>query len=122
MLKWMQEYGFGFDVCTDLDWHNGIDNVDDYESVILNTHPDYWTMQMYRNLADFLDNGGNLIYLGGNAIARSEPSPRKPMKRSGILRWPIIPKLAYSAPRRIWCSLAAEMETSSRSMRAMERV
>jgi N,N-dimethylformamidase beta subunit-like protein len=68
VLNWMQEHDFGFDVCTDLDWHNGIDKVDDYESVILNTHPEYWTTQMYQNLAEFLDNGGNLIYLGGNAI------------------------------------------------------
>ena len=68
VLNWMQEHGFSYDVYADLDWHYGIDSVDDYESVVLNTHTEYWTLEMYNNLKQFLANGGNLIYLGGNAI------------------------------------------------------
>lgn len=68
VLNWMQEHGFAYDVYSDLDWHYGIDAADDYESLVLNTHPEYWTLEMYNALKQFLDNGGNLIYLGGNAI------------------------------------------------------
>ena len=68
VLNWMQEQGFAYDVYTDLDWHYPIDSIDDYESLVLNTHSEYWTLEMYRAREKFLFNGGNLIYLGGNAI------------------------------------------------------
>jgi len=68
VLNWMQEQGFAYDVYTDLDWHYSIDSIDDYESLVLNTHSEYWTLEMYRAREKFLSNGGNLIYLGGNAI------------------------------------------------------
>jgi len=68
VLNWMQEQGFAYDVYTDLDWHYPIDSIDDYESLVLNTHSEYWTLEMHRAREKFLANGGNLIYLGGNAI------------------------------------------------------
>jgi len=36
--------------------------------LILSAHPEYWTSRMLDALADFLDRGGNIIYLGGNGL------------------------------------------------------
>jgi hypothetical protein len=55
-------------VYTDLDFHNGF-NVGTYKSLVLNTHPEYWTIQMYTNLQTYLTlDGGSLFYLGGNGV------------------------------------------------------
>ena len=36
--------------------------------LIVGTHPEYWSEQMYDRLQTFLDAGGSLLYLGGNGI------------------------------------------------------
>src|SRR5262249_21000740 len=40
----------------------------EYDRLILSTHPEYWTVEMYDNLRAFLDKGGVVLYLGGNGI------------------------------------------------------
>jgi len=39
-----------------------------YKTLVLSTHPEYWSVQMYSNLKAFLKGGGSLLYLGGNGI------------------------------------------------------
>jgi hypothetical protein len=60
------------DVYSDLDFHNGAvlagPHKGEYDRLILSTHPEYWTAEMYDNLRAFLDNGGVVLYLGGNGI------------------------------------------------------
>jgi hypothetical protein len=56
--------------------HNGVEiqagtGTGQYDLLILTTHPEYWSTQMYDNLKLFLDRGGSLIYLGGNGIFES---------------------------------------------------
>jgi hypothetical protein len=36
--------------------------------LVVGTHSEYWSTQMYDNLLNFLSFGGSLIYLGGNGI------------------------------------------------------
>ena len=67
---WLSTIGGGLfqpAVITDLDLHNGFD-LRGYCCVVLSTHPEYWTDEMYRRLRDYLDGGGSLLYLGGNGI------------------------------------------------------
>ena len=69
ILGWLErELGDAPDVYTDLDFHDGIVNRGHYRTLVLNTHPEYWTEQMYDNLEAFLRSGGSLLYLGGNGI------------------------------------------------------
>jgi hypothetical protein len=60
------------DVYSDLDFHNGAVSAGphegEYDRLILSTHPEYWTTEMYDHLRAFLDDGGVVLYLGGNGI------------------------------------------------------
>ena len=68
VLNWLKQSPYAFDVYTDLDFHIGIEGIDDYDAIILTTHPEYWSIEMAANLKDYLNQGGNLLYLGGNGI------------------------------------------------------
>jgi hypothetical protein len=60
------------DVYSDLDFHSGAVRAGrhhgEYDRLILSTHPEYWTTEMYDYLRAFLDDGGVVLYLGGNGI------------------------------------------------------
>jgi hypothetical protein len=68
ILNWLEEAGYRLDVYSDHDFHLGVENMAGYKALILTTHPEYWTLQMIRNLEQYLRNGGHLLYLGGNGI------------------------------------------------------
>lgn len=68
VLKWMQREGHHVDVVTDHDFHSGIPMLDQYASIILNTHPEYWTQTMFDRLRQYLNSGGCIVYLGGNGL------------------------------------------------------
>lgn len=67
VLGWLEQEGYRPDVYSDIDFHNGFDNFQ-YKCLVLSTHPEYWTTEMYDNLKAFLDAGGSVVYLGGNGI------------------------------------------------------
>jgi len=68
ILGWLEREGYGFDLYTDIDFHDGIVDFSEYTTLIVGTHPEYWTDGMYDRLESFLDGGGSLLYLGGNGI------------------------------------------------------
>jgi hypothetical protein len=68
ILSWLEDSGYSIDVYCDYDFHRGIDGLASYKGLILSTHPEYWTLLMLDNLEDYLDAGGNLVYMGGNGI------------------------------------------------------
>lgn len=68
ILNWLRQVGYLRDVCTDLDLHTGLPGLGDYRCLLVATHPEYWTQQMYLNLRRYLETGGTLLYLGGNGI------------------------------------------------------
>ena len=44
-------------------------NLDDYRVLVISTHPEYWSQQMYFAVKRWVqERGGKLIYLGGNGI------------------------------------------------------
>ena len=69
-LGWLEREGIRPDVYTDIDFHNGID-LAQYRCVLLTTHPEYWSVQMYDNLVAYLNGGGAVLYLGGNGLFES---------------------------------------------------
>jgi hypothetical protein len=66
-LGWLEQEGHQPDVYTDIDFHNGID-LTPYRCLLITTHPEYWSVQMYDNLVAYLNGGGSVLYLAGNGL------------------------------------------------------
>jgi N,N-dimethylformamidase len=68
VLNWLEDTGYSVDVYTDQDFHGGINGFNEYKALILSTHPEYWTVQMFDNLVAYLKAGGSVLYLSGNGV------------------------------------------------------
>ena len=68
LLGWMEREGFSYDFYAETQFDAGILNLDDYQVLVLSTHPEYWTINMYEKLKSWVGKGGRLLYLGGNGI------------------------------------------------------
>ena len=55
MLNWLAESGYEVDVYSDLDLHAS-NVLEGYAAVILNTHPEYWSVPMRRAVEKFLED------------------------------------------------------------------
>ena len=69
VLGWLERENFQYDFYAETQFHEGDLELSDYQILIISTHPEYWTRQMYFKLKDWVRNsGGKLLYLGGNGI------------------------------------------------------
>lgn len=69
LLGWLEREGFAYDVYGETQFHFGTLNLADYRVLIISTHPEYWSSQMYYRLKGWvLERGGRLLYLGGNGL------------------------------------------------------
>lgn len=69
IIKWLHELGHEFDILSDLDVHlGGIDTLAQYDVVVTGGHPEYITSEILDALTEYRDNGGGLMYLGGNGF------------------------------------------------------
>jgi hypothetical protein len=68
ILKWLWREGMKPNVFTDIDFESGAVLRGGYRRLIISTHPEYWTREMYKNVKMFLGRGGSILYLGGNGI------------------------------------------------------
>lgn len=80
VIDWLTRLGIAHDVLTDHDLHaEGAAALAPYRVVLTLQHPEYHSERMMQGLADFLDAGGRLMYLGGNGFYwRAEPSAAAP--------------------------------------------
>lgn len=71
-MKFLHRNNIHFDVITDhhLD-RRGDDALDGYSALLTGSHPEYMTDNMEQTIRNFVANGGNLAYLGGNGFAAS---------------------------------------------------
>lgn len=68
-LGWLEREGFAYDLYAETQLHSGVLNLDDYKVLVISTHPEYWSQQMYFTLKAWVhERGGKLLYLGGNGI------------------------------------------------------
>lgn len=68
-LGWLEREGFTYDLYGDYHLHSGELALDSYRLLILNTHPEYWSRQMYDRVKRWVyERGGRLAYVGGNGI------------------------------------------------------
>jgi hypothetical protein len=68
VLRELEHNGFAYDLYADIDLHQAPDLLRQYHTLLINTHSEYWTEEMYAGLENFLDAGGNLVYLSGNGL------------------------------------------------------
>ena len=69
LIDWLEATGHQVDVITDHDLHaEGADLLSPYGVVLTGSHPEYWTTDMLAGMRSYLDQGGRLMYLGGNGF------------------------------------------------------
>jgi hypothetical protein len=71
LLSWIEREGYDYEVCSDADLHSARVDLSNYKALILSTHPEYWSQVMAQRVNEYLDGGGCMLYLGGNAAFRS---------------------------------------------------
>jgi hypothetical protein len=68
-LGWLERQGFAYDLYAETQLHTGVLDLSAYKILLLSVHPEYWTRQMYYRLKQWVfEEGGKLIYLGGNGL------------------------------------------------------
>ena len=69
LLAWLERNGFEYDYYAETQLHFGQLALNDYKLLIISTHPEYWSSEMYFEVKDWVfRRGGRLIYLGGNGL------------------------------------------------------
>ena len=69
LLGWMERQGFSYDLWSETQLHYGQLRLDDYRVLVISTHPEYWSEEMYRAVKSWVfERGGKLMYLGGNGL------------------------------------------------------
>ncbi|MBI1745148.1 MAG: hypothetical protein HYR55_01000 [Acidobacteria bacterium] len=68
IVGWLEETGHPYSMLSDSDLHDDPNALDDFSTVIISTHSEYWSGDMYDALQTFHDRGGNILYLSGNGI------------------------------------------------------
>lgn len=66
---WLDNFGYDFDVVTDEDLHkDSYECIKNYSVIITGTHPEYYSLKMIEAMQQYTNNGGRLMYLGGNGF------------------------------------------------------
>ncbi|MDM8167990.1 N,N-dimethylformamidase beta subunit family domain-containing protein [Roseovarius sp.] len=103
IVAWIDKMGYDCDFITDEDVHReGIDCLRPYKCVITGTHPEYVSERMLDAQEDWVQEGGRLIYMGGNGyywcVGFSEDHPECMEVRkldSGMRAWAARPGEHY---------------------------
>lgn len=69
LLGWLEREGFDYDLYSGTALHFGEIDLDAYRVLILNTHPEYFSKEMYLQVKRWVyERGGQLLYLGGAGL------------------------------------------------------
>lgn len=69
LVDWLEATGRPFDVITDEDLHEGgLDLLRPYRVILTGGHPEYYTKRVWDAVYDYTQQGGRLMYLGGNGF------------------------------------------------------
>ncbi|MGE0649310.1 MAG: N,N-dimethylformamidase beta subunit family domain-containing protein [Alphaproteobacteria bacterium] len=69
LTDWLEAKRFDYDVITDDDLHaEGLALLKPYRAILTGTHPEYYSIPMWQALKAYTDQGGRLMYLGGNGF------------------------------------------------------
>lgn len=69
LFGWLEREGFAHDLWAETQLHFGELDLDAYKLLIISTHPEYWSNEMYQRVKKWVfERGGRLMYLGGNGL------------------------------------------------------
>ncbi len=69
ITAWLNHIATPFDVITDEDLHReGAGLLSSYNVVVTGTHPEYYSVAMLDGVEGYLDQGGRMMYMGGNGF------------------------------------------------------
>lgn len=68
LTHWLEKEAIDFDVITDPDFHKNPVDPQQYPYLVIHCHGEYWSQEMYNHLEEYLNGGGNLLYLSGNGV------------------------------------------------------
>jgi hypothetical protein len=69
LLGWLEREGFAHDLYADVQLHFGAVDLSAYRVLVLGAHPEYWSRPMYDRVKAWVhEEGGRLVYLGGNGL------------------------------------------------------
>jgi hypothetical protein len=64
----LQSHGIAYHQISDLDLHQDPSALEGYRVLVLNTHSEYWSREMFDRLEAFLRRGGSVLNLSGNVL------------------------------------------------------
>ena len=105
LFAWLHAKGYSYDIITDRELNDeGVEVIADYKVLTTVTHPEYHTRSILDSLFQYRDQGGGLVYLGGNGfywrIALHQQNPDLLEIRrgeGGIRAWASEPGEYYNA-------------------------
>lgn len=69
LLGWMERKAIEYDYYSETQFHFDQVPLDEYRVLVISTHPEYWSADMYYRLKSWVfERGGRLLYLGGNGL------------------------------------------------------
>lgn len=69
LIAWLENKHHDYDIITDWELHQeGHSALEGYKAVTTGSHPEYHTQETLDALQQYRDNGGKLMYLGGNGF------------------------------------------------------
>jgi N,N-dimethylformamidase len=69
IVDWLEQKGFAPDIITDQDLHfEGATLLKPYRAVMTGSHPEYYSQEMIDGVRQYLEQGGRLMYMGGNGF------------------------------------------------------
>ena len=105
LIDWLETKGHEYDIVTDEDLHaEGVDLIAPYNVVMTGSHPEYHTTETLDALESYIEDGGRLMYLGGNGFYwKLGTTPERPglleIRRgeSGMRAWAAEPGEYFNA-------------------------
>lgn len=69
LLAWLERERLDYDYYAETQLHFGQLDLDAYRVLVISTHPEYWSREMYDRVKQWVfERGGRLVYLGGNGL------------------------------------------------------
>jgi putative cell wall-binding protein len=68
ILGWLERNNHAYSMIAEKDVHDNPALLRKFKTIIISTHSEYWSTNMYNSLESYLKNGGNVLYLSGNGI------------------------------------------------------
>jgi len=69
LLAWLERERLEYDYFAETQLHFGQLDLDAYRVLVISTHPEYWSREMFDRVKRWVfERGGRLVYLGGNGL------------------------------------------------------